>query len=154
MEQKTVISRETIQGIEKSEKNGFIFVVCILIFTALLTLILVPGLGIVLSMIVAVIIVLMAKHRKKKGALQVYFIKRPVDEKFEHNSLSEDNEEIPYYYLGFGGQSKSVPKEVYDSKNVGDMFYVMYDAYNNRIREIYDVDRYALAAGLDARVLQ
>ena len=51
----------------------------------------------------------------------------------------------------FGDQSSKVFKEIYDSKNVGDLFYVMYDAYDNKIREIYDVESYALAAGMDVR---
>ena len=153
MEQKKVISMETIRGIERGERNGFIFVICVFVFTAVLLLFVAPFAGIIVSVIFAVIIFLIAKHRKKKGALQVYFVKRPITEKFEQSSYDEDNNQTIHYYFGFGTQSSSVFKKVYDSKNVGDMYYVMYDAYNNRIREIYDVDEYALAANLDVRTL-
>ena len=155
MGQKTVITQETIQKIEKGQNIGFYFAVCTLLFGAIAFLVLVPGWGFIFTAIFAVIIVLMLKNKKKRGKRYVYFIERPITQKFEETGYNDDdNETFPIYVFMFGNQRTNVFETEYKSKNVGDMYYVMYDAYDNRIMETYDTDKYALAAGLDVRALQ
>ncbi|MCR5251669.1 MAG: hypothetical protein K6E50_13785 [Lachnospiraceae bacterium] len=152
MAQKTLINEETIRKIEKGENIGLGIAVGIMIFGALVSLFFFTNfIGLFLAAIFIVIIVLILKHHKKRGALKVYFKKKTVLQKYTRTTTNDEGDDIIHYYLRFDTDERGVFEKVFRETQVGDQFFVMYDAYDDKIREIYSVFTHELAPTLDIR---
>ena len=151
-QQKKLIDEKTIKGIRVSNNVAFIIVVSITGFLAILSLILAPlPANILFFLILAGMEAFWIIYKIKKGVKGVYFKKMPVTEKQIGKVRGEDGDDITAYYLFFGEHNISIPEYTYNEKREGDMFYVLFDARNERILKIYDVNEYELSPTLDIR---
>ncbi|MBO4653342.1 MAG: hypothetical protein J5649_08515 [Lachnospiraceae bacterium] len=152
MEEKKLIDQTTVQEVQRGHTRGYRFALGFMIVAAAELFILAPGIGYVLGAICVVIIVLMVRYRKKSGGvMQVYFSRREVTDKRTAYHDSDEGGTYDTYHLAFGEKSFEVNESDYEKAYVGEPYYVMYHAYNNRIVKIYEVAKYDLDPSLDIR---
>ena len=149
---KKLIDEKTVGGIRKSKTAGFVFALIALGIGILLGLIFVPFPGnLVVLLIFGGLMVFIIVRRAKHGKLKAYFKEISVTDKWNRYYDSEDGGATTRYYLGFGDLTREVPEKDYNKANIGDRFYASYDAHNDRLIEIYDVNEYDLSPTLDIR---
>lgn len=149
---KKLINEKTVGSIRKSKTAGFVFALIALGATILLSLIFVPFPGnLFVFLILGGLMVFIIVHRAKHGKLKVYFKEISVTDKWSRYHDTEDGGETTQYYLVFGGLTREVPEKDYNKANIGDRFYASYDAHNDRLIDIYDVNEYELSPTLDIR---
>ncbi len=154
MGEKQIIDQAFVEEVQKSNSRGYYAVICILMLTAVLSLVFVPMPA---NFIVVILLIggmyLLIRNRKKNGPLQVYFSQKPLVRKhYKRVPGAEDDADVPEApYFDFGDWEIHVSDAKYDKANEGDLFYVMYNARNNLIVDCYSVDEYELDPSLDIR---
>ena len=152
MEEKTLITREKVEHLKKEYGAVFYIEVVLASIAALITLFFVPG-GFIITAIILIIMIPKIIRRKKGGPTRIYFVQRPVTNKFVRNEKDTDGEFSDHFYLTFDDKSGLVPQATFLETCIGDMFYVMYDAGDGRILNCYEVSRYDLGPELELRQL-
>ena len=150
---KTLINEKTISSFSTSYNVRFGIAVGITGAAAIFSLIIAPAISVklVLFLILSGFCAIFIVARVKKGRLNYYFKEMAVTNKEVRSRYGDDNEEITTYYLFFGEYNYSVIESDYERTNIGDKYYVMFEAKTEAVAEIYDVNKYELAPGLDIR---
>ncbi|MBE6910753.1 MAG: hypothetical protein E7474_14460 [Ruminococcaceae bacterium] len=155
MEPKTLIDEASIQKLAKQNNAGYLVMVIVLLFAAVAAVLTIPSpiLGVIVAAIMVLVMTAVIKDRKKAGPLKVYFIKRPMTQKFIATESTSEGDQVEAYYVAFGDQKKAVFIGTFQEAVEGGMYYVMYNANDNRIVRFYEVDKYDLDPSLDIREL-
>ena len=153
MEEKTRITRDKIEHLKKEYGAVFYIELAIASIFALIAFIFVPGGFIITGIILAVVIPKIVRN-SKSGPMQIYFIERPVTNKFVGNEKDTDGEYSDHFYLTFDDKNCLVRQERFAQAVIGDMFYVMYDSADGHPIDCYEVSAYDLEPGLELRQLQ
>lgn len=153
MEEKTLIDQAFVKKIQKGNTRKYRFVMGVLIASAVLATCAGGVAGLLFGLLVCgpIVIGMMWYRRRAGGELQVYFIMRALGNK--HTSYrSYDDEPGGYdvYYLDFD-KSFEVSERRYNNAYVGEPYYVMYNAYNERIVDVYPAAEYNLDPSVDIR---
>ena len=148
---KKLINENTIEEMDRAHGNLVGFAVGLLGFgtvIAVLNGLIIPGL------ILVAVIVFILKIKKKRGKLHAYFIERPLTSTRCSSGTDSDGYTTWEYFFVFDDKQFRVSAQRYDAAREGAMYYVMYDAYDNKIRECFETGLYELAPTLDIREIQ
>ncbi|MBP5223734.1 MAG: hypothetical protein J6Z35_11350 [Lachnospiraceae bacterium] len=153
-QQKILVDEQTVRNICRSDKTRFLIVTIILAVVGVLALIVIPAPENIIGAVICFgIMLLVIFLRAKKGDMQVYFKKKAVtDKKVWETPETSDEDASVTFYLVFDDHSHPVPESKYNRTEIGDLFYVLYNAKNGRIVEIYDAKDHELAPTLDIRM--
>ncbi len=154
MDGKTMIDQAFVKEIQKSHTRTYRFIMGVLIVTAVGATLVGGSAGFLAGLIICGSIGFgMTWYRRKAGGeLQVYFIQRPMTNKrISYRSYDDEPGSYEVYFLDFGDKSYEVNDKQYRDAYVSEPYYVMYNAYNNRIMNVYEVAKYNLDPSLDIR---
>ncbi len=150
---KKLITEKTVNAFNISYNVRFGIAAGVTGASAILALILFPTIPVklVVFFICAGFCAIFTVARVKKGKMKYFFRELAVTEKQIRNRYTGEDEATPTNYLFFGEFNYIVLDADYNSTNIGDRFYVLFDAKSEDIVEIYSVNEYELAPNLDFR---
>ena len=144
MEEKTLIDQAFVKEVQKGHTRMYRFIVGAFIASAVLATYAggVEGLLYGLFLCGPIVIGIMWYRRRAGGELQLYFIMRPLGGKHtSYHSYDSESGGCDVYYLDFD-KSFEVSEKRYNKAYVSEPYYVMYNAYNHRIVDVYPLAEY------------
>ena len=153
MGQKELINAATVADFQKSKSRGARIAAGCMFFIAVVCVIAAPWFFVKLlcAAVFVALGVLILRREVKRGELKVYFIKRPLTDKFVDEIPDAEDGTQDRYNLVFDDKRFVAGFPVFDDANVGDEYYVMYDSYDNKIINVYSADKYDISPDLDIR---
>ena len=152
MEEKKMINAETVESAKKRNAWMYRFLIGVLVFVAVVLIFAVTsGEALAAAAICLVAAGFIFLLKVKRGPLTVYFSLRAVTDKRLRYEAEIDADDSEHYMLVFGDRSYEVNLERYNKTNVEDRFYVMYNARNDRIVEVFEASEYEIDPSLDIR---